>query len=96
MAREQAGIPSNSALYRITDEEKDHRSALVRLYLSPIRFRIIVVDDLTQFAKTREEADDFIAEFYKQNGYVLPVTEDDFKSFDQRLEDKDKQRQVES
>ena len=26
--------------------------------------------------------------------YVLPVTGDDFKSLDQRLEDKDKQRQV--
>ncbi len=34
----------------ITDEEKDYRSALVRLYLRhPIPFDIIVVDDLTQF-----------------------------------------------
>jgi hypothetical protein len=77
----------------ITDEEKDYRSALVRLHLPPIPFRVVVVDDLAQFAETREEADDIITEFYKQNCYVLPVTEDDFKSFDQRLEDKDKQRQ---
>ncbi len=80
----------------ITDEEKDYRRALVRLYLPPIPFDIIIVDDLTQFAETREKADDIIAQFYKQNCYVLPVTEDDFKSFDQRFEDKGKQKQEES
>ncbi len=80
----------------ITDEEKGYRRALVRLYLPPIPFEIIVVDDLTQFAETREKADDIIAQFYKQNCYVLPVTEDDFKSFDQRFEDKGKQKQEES
>ncbi len=77
----------------ITAEEKDYRRALVHLYLPPIPFDIIVVDDLTQFAETREKADDIIAQFYQQHCYVLPVTGDDFKSLDQRLEDEDKQRQ---
>jgi hypothetical protein len=77
----------------ITAEEQDYRLALARLYLPPIPFDLIVVDDLTQFAETREKADDMIARFYQQHCYVLPVTEDDFKSVDQRLEDKDKQRQ---
>jgi succinate dehydrogenase flavin-adding protein (antitoxin of CptAB toxin-antitoxin module) len=48
-------------------------------------------NDLTQFAETREEADAIIARFYQQHCYVLPVTEDDFKSIDQLLREKDKQ-----
>ncbi len=76
----------------ITDQEKDYRRALARLYLPPIPFDIIVVDDLTQFAETREQADAIIARFYQQHCYVLPVTEDDFKSLDQRLADEDKQK----
>ena len=64
----------------IAAEEKEYRRALVRLYLPPIPFGIIVVDDLTQFAETREKADEIIARFYQQHCYVLPVTEDDFKS----------------
>jgi hypothetical protein len=75
----------------ITDQEQDYRRALARLYLPPIPYDIIVVNDLTQFAETREEADAIIARFYQQHCYVLPVTEDDFKSIDQLLREKDKQ-----
>lgn len=74
----------------ITSEEKDYRRALARLYLPPIPFDIIVVDDLTQFAETREQVDEIIERFYEQHCYVLPVTEDDFQSLDQRLREKDK------
>jgi vacuolar-type H+-ATPase subunit F/Vma7 len=74
----------------ITAKEKDYRRALARLYLPPIPYDIIIVDDLTQFAETREQADEIIARFYEQHCYVLPVTEDDFKSLDQRLREKDK------
>jgi hypothetical protein len=75
----------------ITDQEQNYRRALARLYLPPIPFDLIVVDDLTQFAETREKADAIIARFYQQHCYVLPVTEDDFTSLDQLLREKDKQ-----
>jgi DNA invertase Pin-like site-specific DNA recombinase len=75
----------------ITDQEQDYRRALARLYLPPIPYDIIVVDDLTQFAETREEADAIIVRFYQQHCYVLPVTEDDFNSLDQLLREQDKQ-----
>lgn len=74
-------------------EEKESHRALVRLFLRPIPFEILVVDTLTHFARKREGADDIIMELYKQHCYVLPVAEDDFKSVDQRLEGVDKQRQ---
>ncbi len=57
----------------ITSEEKDYRRALARLYLPPIPFDIIVVDDLTQFAETQEQVDEIIERFYEQHCYVLPV-----------------------
>ena len=76
----------------ITDKEKDYHRAIVSLYLPLTPFDIKVIDDLTQFAETREKADAIIARFYQQHCYVLPVTEDDFKSLDQLLlREKDKQ-----
>jgi hypothetical protein len=85
------------AIYQelVTDEEGERRRALVRIFLRPFPFKVVIVDDLTRFASEREVADDIIIELYRQNCYVLPVTEDDFKSVDQRLEDEDKQRQQE-
>ena len=80
----------------ITDQEQDYRRALARLYLPPIPFGLIVVDNLTQFAETREKADEIIARFYQQHCYVLPVTADDFTSVDQLLKEKDKHRSEES
>ncbi len=79
----------------VPDEEKERHRALARLFLRPIPFEILVVDHLTQFAREREDADDIIVELYQQHCYVLPVTEDDFKSVDQRLEGEDNQRQGE-
>jgi hypothetical protein len=38
----------------IGDQEQDYRRALARLYLPPIPYDIIIVDDLTQFGKTRK------------------------------------------
>ena len=82
------------AIYQelVTDEERQRRRALVRIFLRPFPFQVVIVDDLTRFAPERERADEIIVELYNQNCYVLSVTEDDFKSVDQRLEDKDKQR----
>ncbi len=77
----------------VPDAEKESHRALARLFLRPIPFEILVVDNLAQFARKREEADDIIMELYKQHCYVLPVTEDDFKSVDQRLEGEDNQGQ---
>jgi hypothetical protein len=77
----------------VPDEEKESHRALARLFLRPIPFEILVVDTLAQFAREREEADDIIIELYKQHCYVLPITEDDFKSVDQRLEGEDNQGQ---
>ncbi len=79
----------------VTDGGKERRRALVRIFLRPIPFEIIIVDDITRLAPEREQANEIIVELYKQNCYVLPVTEDDFKSVDQCLEDEDKQRQQE-
>jgi DNA invertase Pin-like site-specific DNA recombinase len=80
----------------VPDAEKESHRALARLFLRPIPFEMLVVDTLAQFAREREEADDIIMELYKQHCYVLPVTEDDFKSVDQRLKGEDKQGREES
>ena len=79
----------------VTDEKKNRRHALVRIFLRPIPFDVVIVDNLAQLAQEREQADEIIVELYRQNCYVLPVTEDDFKSVDQRLEDEEKRRQQE-
>ncbi len=91
LAKQQGLQVSTICQDLITDQEKDYRRVLARLYLPPIPLDIIVVDDLTQFAETREKADEITARFYQQHCYVLPVTEDDFTSVDHLLREKDKQ-----
>lgn len=80
------------AIYQelVADEEGERRRALVRIFLRPFPFKVVIVDDLTRFAPEREVADDIIIELYRQHCYVFPVKEDDFKSIDQHLEKEDR------
>lgn len=81
------------AIYQelVADEDGERRRALVRIFLRPFPFQVVIVDDLTRFASEREIADDIIVELYRQHCYVFPVREDDFKRIDQRLEKEEKQ-----
>lgn len=76
------------AIYQelVANEEGERRRALVRIFLRPFPFQVVIVDDLTRIGANRETVDDIIMELYKQHCYVLPVKEGDFKSIDQLLE----------